>query len=106
MGSAMKHATFSGPNSRIFASNSETLASQNSVLYPATSLHRVETVSSGQRLVCVGWIQSFVRDPRVREMIFDLSRVKQELFRTQGHSELFDLVAKTQSNLLRLNAEV
>jgi PKHD-type hydroxylase len=75
------------------------------VLYPATSLHRVDTVRTGQRLACVGWIQSFVRDPRVREMIFDLSRVKQELFRKQGHSELFDLVAKTQSNLLRLAAE-
>ncbi len=75
------------------------------VLYPATSLHRVETVKTGQRLACVGWIQSFVRDPRLREMIFDLSRIKQELHRTQGHSELFDLAAKTQSNLLRLAAE-
>ena len=76
------------------------------VLHPASSVHRMRPVRSGQHLICSGWIQSLVRDPRVREMLFDLSRVKHHLFREQGSSELFDLVAKTQSNLLRMHAEV
>jgi PKHD-type hydroxylase len=76
------------------------------VLHPATSVHRIRTVRSGRRYVCVGWIQSLVRDPRVREMLYDLSRVKLHLFRDQGNSEMFDLISKTQSNLLRLHAEV
>jgi PKHD-type hydroxylase len=76
------------------------------VLHPASSVHRIRTVRSGRRYVCVGSIQSLVRDPRVREMLFDLSRVKLHLFRDQGNSEMFDLVAKTHANLLRLHAEV
>lgn len=76
------------------------------VLHPATLVHRIRTVRSGRRYVCMGWIQSLVRDPRVREMLFDLSRVKLHLFREQGNSDMFDLVAKTQANLLRMHAEV
>jgi PKHD-type hydroxylase len=76
------------------------------VMYPATSMHRVRVVRSGRRYVCAGWFQSLVRDPRVREMIYDLSRVKLHLFRERGNSEMFDLISKTQSNLLRLHAEI
>ena len=75
-------------------------------MYPATSMHRVRVVSSGRRYVCAGWFQSLVRDPRLREMIYDLSRVKLHLFRERGNSEMFDLISKTQSNLLRLHAEI
>jgi PKHD-type hydroxylase len=76
------------------------------VLHPASSVHRIRTVRSGRRYACMGFIQSLVRDPRVREMLFDLSRVKLHLFRDQGNAEMFDLAAKTQSNLLRMHAEV
>jgi PKHD-type hydroxylase len=69
-------------------------------LYPATTLHRVEAVTAGRREVCVGWIQSLVRDPRVREMIFDLARAK-----ALASGDARDLVAKTLANLLRLHAE-
>jgi PKHD-type hydroxylase len=69
-------------------------------LYPATTLHRVEMVTAGRREVCVGWIQSLVRDPRVREMIFDLARAK-----ALASGDARDLVAKTLANLLRLHAE-
>jgi PKHD-type hydroxylase len=76
------------------------------VLHPASSVHRIRTVRSGRRYVCVGWIQSLVRDPRVREMLFDLSRVKHHLFRDPASSEMFELISKTHANLLRLHAEV
>ncbi len=74
-------------------------------LYPATALHRVETVTSGRREVCVGWVQSLVRDARVREMIFDLSRAKAAWPESAPHGEAFTLVSKVASNLLRLHVE-
>ncbi len=71
------------------------------VLYPSTMLHRVEPVRSGVRNVVVGWIQSLVSDPRLREALFDLYRVRRTLFEREGKSEALDLLNKTHSNLLR-----
>lgn len=75
------------------------------VLYPATTLHRVEKVKSGSRLVAAGWVQSFVRDPRIREMLFDLDTSRKRLFEREGKSQEFDLISKTYSNLLRYCAD-
>lgn len=71
------------------------------VLYPSTMLHRVEPVKSGVRTVVVGWIQSLCSDPRLREALFDLYRVRRSLFEREGKSETLDLLNKTHSNLLR-----
>lgn len=74
-------------------------------VYPATALHRVEAVTSGRREVCVGWVQSLVRDPRVREMIFDLSRAKSLWPEGTVPAEALSLVSRVASNLLRLHVE-
>ena len=42
------------------------------VIYPSDTLHRVEPVTSGIRIAIAGWITSWVRDPRQREILFDL----------------------------------
>ena len=76
------------------------------VLYPATTLHRVEKVRSGVRLVVAGWAQSLVRDPRVREMLFDLEHLRRSAFARDGKSAELDLLCKLHSNLLRLHAEI
>ena len=44
------------------------------ILYPATTLHRVEPVTRGTRLAVVGWVQSLIRDPAQREILFDLDQ--------------------------------
>ncbi|HEV2082094.1 MAG TPA: Fe2+-dependent dioxygenase [Brevundimonas sp.] len=46
------------------------------ILYPSGAPHRVEPVTEGVRLVCVGWIQSHVRDAAAREVLWDLERVR------------------------------
>lgn len=74
-------------------------------LYPASTIHRVDPVTRGVREVCVGWVQSRLRDPRVRELAFDLARTK-VLLAGSGHDEARLLVAKTLSNLLRMHLEV
>ncbi len=71
------------------------------VIYPATSLHRVEPVTKGERLACVGWIESRVRDGAAREILFDLERARRALFQQHGKTPEFDLIAKVTANLLR-----
>ncbi|MEB3355100.1 MAG: Fe2+-dependent dioxygenase [Synechococcales bacterium] len=76
------------------------------IVYPSSTLHRVATVTDGVRLAAVGWVQSLVRDPQEREILFDLDTVRQTLFEQQGKTREFDLLSKTHANLLRKWAEV
>jgi PKHD-type hydroxylase len=72
------------------------------LLYPSTTLHRVEEVSSGERLVMVGWIRSYVPSAQDRELLFDLERII-AMHRQQPISQnaALELLLKTRSNLLR-----
>ncbi|KCZ89702.1 2OG-Fe(II) oxygenase [Hyphomonas jannaschiana VP2] len=73
------------------------------VLYPSTTLHEVRPVTSGERIVCVGWIESAVRDAAAREILFDLENLRATLGQTHDpQSPEMLTVAKTISNLLRL----
>ena len=72
------------------------------VLYPSTSLHRVAPVSSGSRLVCVGWIESSVPDAAVREIIFDLENLRSSLAgKLDLQSPEMLVLSKSISNLTR-----
>ena len=42
------------------------------VLYPSTSLHRVEPVTAGARLASFFWVQSMIRDDGKRRLLFDM----------------------------------
>jgi PKHD-type hydroxylase len=75
------------------------------VLYPSTSLHRVEPVTTGVRLAAVGWVRSLIRDPGRREILFDLENALRTLHAEQGKTALFDTLVKTRTNLLRLWAD-
>lgn len=75
------------------------------VLYPTTSLHRVNPVVSGERLAAVGWIRSFVRDAAQRELLFDLDTVRHRMFQAYGKSADFDLLSKCSANLSRMWAD-
>ncbi|MDO9710786.1 Fe2+-dependent dioxygenase [Paracraurococcus lichenis] len=69
------------------------------VLYPATSLHRVEPVTRGERLVAFGWVQSRVRDAARRALLFDLHLAE------QGVADAALRVQLARANLLRMWAE-
>lgn len=81
------------------------LAAGALVLYPSTTLHRVETVTRGTRFALVGWAQSLVRDPAKRELLFDLETARRAMFDQNGKTPAFDLVSKSLTNLLRRWAE-
>lgn len=72
------------------------------LLYPSTSLHRVEEVSKGTRLVIVGWLRSFIPSAQDREVLFDLERII-AMQRAQHDTPpaALELLLKTRSNLLR-----
>ena len=76
------------------------------VLYPSSTLHRVEEVTRGQRLAAVGWAQSQIRDPRQREVLFDLDTTRRQLFDAQGNTDAFKTLSKSYANLLRMWADV
>ncbi|MBF2051675.1 MAG: Fe2+-dependent dioxygenase [Leptolyngbya sp. IPPAS B-1204] len=71
------------------------------VVYPSSTLHRVEPVTRGTRLVAVTWIQSLVRDAHEREILFDLDTARQAIFDKYGKTPEFDLISKSHANLLR-----
>lgn len=82
------------------------LPAGDAILYPSTSLHRVEPVTRGTRLAAVTWVQSMVRDDWRRSMLFDLDMTILRLRRKVGDSE--ELVALTSHyhNLLRQWADL
>lgn len=71
------------------------------ILYPATSLHRVEAVTSGQRLAAFSWVQSMVKDDWQRSMLFNLDMSILKLRNELGdHPEVIQLTHHYH-NLLR-----
>lgn len=48
------------------------LPAGHAFIYPAGSIHEVRPVTRGERLACIGWIQSTVRRAEHREILFDL----------------------------------
>ncbi len=57
-----------------FGPQSVKLPAGHMVLYPASSLHRVEPVTRGVRLASFFWVQSMVRDDGARRLLFDLDQ--------------------------------
>jgi PKHD-type hydroxylase len=76
------------------------------VLYPATTIHRVEAITRGERLASFFWIQSMVRDEGERTLLFNLDVAIQKLNQDHpGHSSGVELVG-VYHNLLRKWAEL
>ena len=72
------------------------------IFYPSTYLHSVKEVINGERIVCVGWIESYIKSIEEREYLFDLDAGAKSLLAHHGRSDELDLIFKSYSNLLRL----
>jgi PKHD-type hydroxylase len=76
------------------------------VLYPSSSLHRVEPVSQGVRIASFFWVQSMVRDDGARTLLFDLdSSIQRLTVDVPDHPSLVPLTA-VYHNLLRRWADL
>ena len=84
------------------AENKFKLEEGNIIIYPSNHLHSVNGVESGERIVCVGWIESYVKSIEEREYLFDIEAGAKSLLSKHGRSDELDLIFKSYSNLLRI----
>lgn len=77
------------------------LAAGDAIVYPATSLHRVEPVTQGARIASFLWTQSWVRDAWQRKLLFELDMNILKLRTQLGDSEEVLGLTSTYHNLLR-----
>ena len=71
------------------------------IIYPNTYLHAVKTVTRGERLACIGWIQSYIRNNEDRNILFSLHAGAQGLLALHDNSPELDLIFQSYNNLLR-----
>jgi PKHD-type hydroxylase len=81
------------------------LAAGDLILYDASTIHHIAPVSRGARRAAIFWVQSLVRDPGRRAVLFDLDQAVQRLRAIDAaHGEVLPLTA-VYHNLLRLWAD-
>jgi PKHD-type hydroxylase len=76
------------------------------IVYPATSLHRVEPVTSGTRLCSIFWTQSMIADDGRRSLLFDLDQNIQKLRTRIGDCDEVVALTGHYHNLVRQWAAV
>ncbi len=74
------------------------LEAGDAVVYPAGTIHRVNPVTRGERLVAITWVQSLVRDAGRRELLYGLNAARESLL--QGAP---DALSTAQVNAAYLN---
>ncbi len=77
------------------------LSAGDAIVYPSTSLHRVEPVTAGARIAAFLWTQSWVRDAWQRKMLFELDMTILKLRGQLGDSEEVLSLTSHYHNLLR-----
>lgn len=90
-----------------YGAQSVKLPAGHMLLYPASSLHRVEPVTRGARVASFFWIQSMVRDDGERRILFDLDNGVRTVAADRGHDDraVIELTG-VYHNLLRRWADV
>jgi PKHD-type hydroxylase len=89
-----------------YGTHSVKLPAGDLVLYPSSSLHKVQAVTRGARVSSFFWIQSMVREDGERTLLFDMDTAIQKLAREKpDHSAVVQLTS-VYHNLLRRWADV
>ena len=81
------------------------LPAGHAVLYPSTSYHSVKKVTSGERLVAVTWVQSYIRRADQREILVQLDQARQSLA-PAADNPAFKQIDLCYANLFRMWAEM
>ncbi|UCC56216.1 MAG: Fe2+-dependent dioxygenase [Gammaproteobacteria bacterium] len=89
-----------------FGEQSVKLPAGDAVLYPSSSIHRVNEVTSGERLVAVSWIQSLVRNPEKRALLHELNQAREALLQEQPDAPETKKVNHSYINLVRMWSEI
>ncbi len=78
----------------------------DAVLYPSSSTHRVAEVTNGERIVAVTWLQSMVRAPEQRELLYKLHQARELLMQNARDTEETELVSNAYVNLVRMWSDI
>jgi PKHD-type hydroxylase len=81
-------------------------AKGDAVLYPCQYLHCVNEIKSGERVAAVTWIQSNVKSPEQRQILFQLNQVHGALYQQAPNAPATNLLLQTHSNLFRMWADL
>lgn len=81
------------------------LAAGDMVLYPGSSLHRVEPVTRGARVASFFWLESMVRETERRRLLFEMDMTILQLRSTQGDNQATVNLTGCYHNLLRMWAD-
>ncbi|MFA7388026.1 MAG: Fe2+-dependent dioxygenase [Thiohalobacteraceae bacterium] len=74
----------------------------DAVVYPSSSVHRINEVTRGERLVAVTWAQSLVRDSGKRELLHQLGQAREKLLQEQPEAEETAWISNSYANLVRM----
>ena len=85
-----------------FGHQSVKLAAGDAILYPGTSLHRVNPVTRGTRYASFFWTQSLVQSDEQRRLLFDLDQSIQQLTADCPVHPRLSALSGTYHNLLRM----
>ena len=88
-----------------FGDQTAKLKAGDGIMYPSGSTHRVAEVTKGERIVAVTWLQSMVKDPARRELLYNLHQAREDLIKNQPESSTTELVSNTYINLVRMWSE-
>ena len=76
-----------------FAESSEfRLPAGHVLIYPSSSIHRVNHITEGVRYVCVGWIESYIKSAEDRALLFGMDAGARGLLARYGRSDELDLI--------------
>ncbi len=89
-----------------FGQNAVKLKAGDAIMYPSSSLHHVAEVTKGERLVAVTWVQSMVREPAKRELLYTLYQAKEKLLADASNEETSNQVNTAYVNLMRMWVDV
>ncbi|WP_422010700.1 Fe2+-dependent dioxygenase [Roseateles sp.] len=81
------------------------LAAGALVVYPGTSVHRVEPVTRGERLASFFWIESMVRADEQRRLLYEMDMSLMQLRGELGETAELVQLTGTYHNLLRMWAD-
>ena len=81
------------------------LAAGDLVVYPGTSVHRVEPVTRGARLASFFWIESLVRGDEQRRLLWEMDQSLMALRTELGETPELIRLTGTYHNLLRMWAD-
>ena len=85
-----------------FAESSEfRLPAGHVLIYPSSSIHRVNHITDGVRFVCVGWIESYIKSAEDRALLFGMDAGARGLLARHGRSDELDLIFQAYSNAVR-----